>query len=213
LLSYFYISILGFSFLSSLISFRLDYPFHLKLFSVLLGITFVVEFIAYFLTRQLHLQNNVLLYNFFILVEFWCYSFYYLHIIRLPVIQKIILVYLSLFPLFWGYTTFFVFAINIWNSYVIIVGSFFTIFMSVLYYYQLFTSKELVRLKNCPEFWIATALIFFYSCQLPIMGTLNFIGSNYRLLAQKFIVLQNILNILMYLMFIYSFLCKINTAK
>src|SRR5689334_22559017 len=112
-----YIIILAISFLSSLLSFRLDYPFHLKLFSVLLGITLLVEYFASFGLRLLNTKSNIPLYNSFMLLEFEGFAWYYLQIIKFPLVKKIITIFLVVFPLFWFITVFFIFGITHWNSY------------------------------------------------------------------------------------------------
>lgn len=214
LLQYLYISLIGLAFLSSLVSFRLDYPFHLKLFSIIIGAAFLTEILAVFVTKTFHFKTNLPVYNIFILLEFWGYGFYFYKITSRTAIKKLIQFYLYLFPVFWMFTTFFYFKLGIWNSYSIIIGSFFTICFSVGYYYQFFTSHSLIniQLRKHAEFWIATGLILFYSCQLPYVGMLNFLMTNYPGLATGLLPLLQIFNILMYSIFIYAFLCRIEKS-
>jgi len=179
---------------------------HLKVFSVLLGITFFVECCAIWLID--HHISNIPMYNIFMLVEFWVYAWYYRLILKSKTPRKIINIFLWIYPLFWAIVVFWVFGINRWNSYLSVIGSFFTILFSVAYYYQLFTQPELARLDRTPEFWIATGLLLFYTCELPFMGTLNFLVKNYRHLAHQLITVLQVLDILMYSIFIYAFLCR-----
>ena len=209
-----YIVILAISFLSSLLSFRLDYPFHLKLFSVLLGITLLVEYFASFGLHLLNTKSNIALYNSFMLVEFEGFAWYYLQIIKFSSIKKIVIIFLYLFPLFWLITVFFIFGINHWNSYLVIAGSSFTIFLSGIFYYQLFTASELIKLTKSPEFWIATGMMIFYSCNLPFLGMFNFLTKSYATLAYKLESILQVLDAVMYSIFIYAFLCRmINTER
>jgi len=147
------------------------------------------------------------------LLEFWAYGAYYRLIIQSAAMRKIIDVFLWTYPLFWAIVVFGIFGISRWNSYVSVVGSFFTILFSIAYYYQLFTQSELVRLDRSTEFWIATGLILFYTCNLPYTGMLNFLVKNYLRLATQFLYVLQILNILMYSLFIYAFLCRTITKK
>jgi hypothetical protein len=209
-----YIIILSISFLSSLISFKLHYPFHLKLFSILLGITLLVEYFASFGLHFLKTKSNIPLYNAFMLVEFEVYAWYFLQIIRFPLIKKVIAAFLILFPLFWVTTVFFIFGIEHWNSYLVIAGSAFTVFLSGIFYYQLFTASELTKLTKSPEFWIATGLIVFYTCNLPFLGMFNFLTRNYETLAYKLEDVLQLLDAVMYSTFIYAFLCRMtNIAR
>jgi hypothetical protein len=210
-LTYIYIVVLALAFISSLISFRLDFSYPLKMFSVLLGLTIVVECISVTMVKFHH--SNVPLYNVFMLLEFWAYGYYYRRMIDSARVRKMINVFLWLYPVFWAIVVFFIFGINTWNSYVIVAGSFFTILFSAIFYYQLFTHAELVRLDISPGFWIATGLIIFYTFNLPYMGTLNFLAKNYLSLAIKLLYVLKILNIIMYSIFIYAFLCRINTKR
>jgi len=210
-LSHFYITIVIISFLCSLLSFRLHYPFHLKLFSVFLGITVIIEICANFLLGFLKLQTNFPVYNTFMLIEYPLLAFYFRQIISAAITKKVINIFLFGFPLFWFITIFFIFGISGWNSYAIMFGDVFIIIISARYLYELFTSNELINFRSCAEFWVAVALIFYSSCELPITGILNFwVRNNPAITLQLYNVLQ-ILNIIMYSVLIYAFLCPIKT--
>ena len=208
-----YISVIALSFLSSLVSFRLDYAFHLKIFSLLLGLTLITELLAVHGLHLLSLKSNLPIYNTFVLVEFWIYVWFFSRILRNKKILLLTKWFLILFPFLWLITIVFIFGINNWNSYIIITGSAFTVFLSVYYYYELFTSAELVTLTKKPEFWIATGLIIFYAGNLPFTGMLNYLASNYKELAIKLVTVLRVLIIVMYSLFIYAYLCPINIRK
>ncbi len=213
MITYFYTAIVGISFIVSLFSFRLRGSYHLKIFSILLGLTFIVEVFTSYLIKSLHVQNDLWVYNIFMLVEFWVYAFYYKQIIKIPTLKKVITIFLLVIPLFWLFTSFFVFKLEDWNSYLNIAGSFFTICLALFYYYQLLTSPYSVNLLTHAEFWIATGMLVFYCCQIPYLGTLNFLYTNYRTLSLQFYDVFISLDILMYLMFTYAFICIIITKK
>ena len=210
---YIAIAIIGICFLTSIVSFKLNYPFHLKLLSALVGYAFLTEIWANFLIKPLHMGTNMYVYNSYILAEYWVYALYFRFILRSAIIKKIVIGFLYVFPLFWFYTTFFVFGIKGWNSYVVVAGSFFTVCFAFTYYFQVFTDREMSALNNNSEFWIATGLIFFYSCQLPYAGMLHFLNTNFRPLAQNLLVVLQILNIIMYAFFTYAFLCRTTIKK
>lgn len=206
---YLYIFILGLSFLTSLVSFKLNYPIHLKIFSILLGITLINEIIANYFLTALHLRSNHPVYNVFMLIEFWVFAFYYSFILKSR-FQKIInRLFLILFPVFWYITTFHLFnGLNHWNSYLILAGFSFTVFWSVAYCYQLFTSAQLIRFRRHSEFWIAIGLIIFYSCNLPYLGMYNFLSNNFPELAEQLKKVLQPTNCIMYFLFIYAYLCR-----
>ena len=211
--NYIYLAFILAAFLSSLISFRLDFPFHFKLFSVLLGLTFLVEVSATIISRVLHHRNNFWIYNAFTLVEFWAYGYFYWRVIEVKILQRIIFLFLLIFPIFWFVTVFFLFGFNIWNSYVLIAGSFFSVLFAIMYYYQLITALEIQSLRNLPEFWIATGMLVFYLGALPYFGTLNFLMSYNRAAATSLLQVLKILDTLMYALFTYAFLCRIIISK
>lgn len=209
MLFYLYITILLFASITSLISFKLNYSIQLKIFSTLLCLTLINECLANFFLSFLHLQSRNPVYNIFMLIEFWAYAFYYRFIIRNKILQKVIIAFLILFPLFWYTTVFYLFdGLEYWNSYLILVGFSFTILWSVAYCYQLFTSAELIKFRNQSEFWIAIGLLIFYTCNLPYLGMYNFLATNYSELAQQLKKVLQPTNCLMYSFFIYAYLCR-----
>jgi hypothetical protein len=213
-LTYIYLASILIAFLSSLNSFRLDLPFHLKLFSCLLGLTLVVELFQGVFIRVFHFKNNFWIYNAFGLVEFWLYGYFYYRVIEVKILRRIIFLFMVIFPIFWVITIFFLFGFNVWNSYVVIVGSFFSVLFAVMYYYQLITAREIRSLRNMPEFWIATGMLIFYLGELPFYGTLNFLMSHNLGLTKSLLNILKVLDTLMYGLFSYGFLClTINTRK
>jgi hypothetical protein len=186
----------------------------LRVFSVLLGITVITEFFANFGMQLFwHGRNNMPVYNMYRLFEFMGYAFYYRQIIQNKVVQKIIRWFLVLYPLYWFITVFLIFNISTWTSYLPVVGSPFTILFSVVFCYELFISPDLVDFRKCPELWIALGLIIYYTCDLPYEGMLNFLWRNYKLLAKQVVTILDILNIIMYAIITYAFLCRMNTRK
>jgi hypothetical protein len=213
-LNYIYLSVILIAFLSSLICFRLDFPIHFKIFSCLLGLTFLVEFFATIIGHVLHHKNNFWIYNAFTLIEFWTYGYFYYQVIQAKTLRRIIFFFLLIFPIFWYTTVFFLFGFNIWNSYVIIVGSFFSVLFAIMYYYQVITAREIQALRNLPEFWIATGMLIFYLGALPYFGTLNFLMEHNKPAATSLLRVLKVLDTLMYALFSYGFLWRIiNSTK
>lgn len=205
-----YTVIIGLCFLVSLTSFRKGYPTHLRFFSILLGITFLVEFFCVFLFKMLGFTTNHPVYNTFMLFEFSAYGVYYLYILTIAWARTLIWVFLVAFPILWFYSVFFVFGIDKWNSYITIAGGLFTVTVSAAYYYQLFTQQTLLKLHRHPEFWIATGMIVFYACILSYLGILNYLILNFKGLASDLLVAVQVLVSVMYLLFIYAYICQIS---
>lgn len=212
-INYIYLATILIAFLSSLICFRLDFGFHFKVFSCLLGLTLIVEIGGVIIGRVLHHTNNFWIYNAFTLPEFWVYGYFYYQLITVRILRRIIFLFLLIFPIFWGITVFFLFGFNIWNSYVLIAGSFFSVLFAVMYYYQVVTARKIQSLRNLPEFWIATGMLVFYLAALPYFGALNFLISYSRQAATSLLTVLKVLDTLMYALFTYGFLCRIITLK
>jgi len=210
---YLYISTIEIAFIASLLSFRLNYPRHLKIFSLILGCDFLGEILSNYLLAYFGLRSNVPVYNFVMLIEFLVYGIFFLMIVKRKSVRKIIVIYLILYTLFWFVSVFFVFGLWHWNSYAIIAGGLSTICMAAFYYYQLFTAEQLQRLDKSPEFWISTGLIIFYACNMPYFGMLNVLTKNFPTLAEKQLILLQVLNILEYSLFTYAYICRIPIRK
>lgn len=145
------------------------------------------------------------------------YGYFYYLIIRIKILRRIIFLFLVFFPIFWLATVIFRFGLHTWNSYVVTLGSFFSVVFAILYYCQLVTAEDIQPLRKLPEFWIATGMLIFYLGALPFLGTLNFFTGYYLahrgFLHSLFNVIK-ILNTLMYALFSFGFLWRIiNTRK
>ena len=209
-----YIITLCLSFLCSLIGFRLHTP-HLKLFSIFLGITVLTEALAELVIHVLHYDTNYSVYVAFMLIEYMLYAVYFRYLIRNSRIRQIINAFLLAFPVVWASTTFLVFGRAHWNSYMILFGDVFTISLCAAWFHESFISEELIDFRASPEFWIAAGTFIYSCCEIPITGILNYLTDNYINLAIGLKNVLQILNILMYLMITYAYLCRrlTNTTK
>ena len=197
------------------VSFRLHLPFQLKFFAFLLTLTFVVELLAYFSSYFPHTfsKNNFWVYNYFTLIEYPAYAYFFKQLISSKKIKKFLSAYIILFPLLGAYSLFYIFGISNWNSYVIIAGDLFTVIFSIVYLFQLTEIDEPLEIRYRSEAWIAIGMILFYSFQIPFLGTFNYLIKNYMDLALHIYPFVQFILILMYCLFIYAYLCRINIKK
>jgi hypothetical protein len=206
---YAYLASVLIAFICSLNSFRLHYSRHLRFFSIFLGITAVTEIVANFLVQ--YPTSNYPVYNLFILIQYPMIAWYYRHIISDKKTRQLLLAFIVLYPVFWLSIFLFVYTFDQWCTYGIMLGDLFIVIFSSRYIYELITSENPVQLQRHPEFWISVGLLFFCACELPITGIINFLVqdwlSTWQLIQKIFSILQ-LLNILMYLMFTYAFLCR-----
>jgi hypothetical protein len=213
--TYFYLFCLPISFLCSIYNFR-QHPLHLKLLALLIFIAFINEYIAFWGRALFNLPNNLKVYNIYLPIEFTLYCLYFLCTIRFKWFKFFGAAFLILFPVFWYVTSFEIFKFHNWNSYLNTVENILLIFMATVFYYQLFIVSPLINLKSHSEFWVATALIIYCSCTFPLTGMLNYLLSNYTVyesLAVTLVIVLQIFNIILYALFAYAFLCRINIRK
>jgi hypothetical protein len=203
-----YLIVLLISFLCSLVSFRLHYPFYLKIFSIFLGITVITEIIANFLLPLFNISSNYPVYNIFILIQFLFLLFYFRLLIKSHFFKKVIFLLVFLYPVFWIITSLALYNLDHWNSYALMVGDLIIIIFTSRWLFEFFTGNELISLSKHSEFWIAIGILLYSSCELPITGMVNFLVKDIDLARRLFTILQ-ILNIIMYLIFIYAYLCQI----
>jgi hypothetical protein len=204
-----YVAAVVIAFLSSLLSFRLDLSAHLKTFSLLLALTVLTELTADILNYKR--INNWWLYNLFMLIEFPAYAWFYLQVIRKKRLRRILWFFLLIFPIFWA-VLIWKSGLRNWNGAIITVGSFFSVLFALMYYHRIITSPDILTLRTLPEFWIATGMLIFYLGSFAFFGMMNFILKHPEV-AARLITIYQILDILMYCLFSYGFLCRIMSTK
>ncbi len=213
--TYTYLICLAFCFMCSVINFN-KHPRHLKVLSILLLLTIINECFAFWGPSLFKLPDNLSLYNVFIPIELTLYTLYFILVITLRWFKKFASTLLIVFPIIWYFCVIRIFSFQNWNSYISILESILIIFMTTVYYYQLFILTPLTRLKKLSEFWIATGLLIFYPCTLPFTGMLNYLLDNYvkyKTLATGLVINLQVFNIILYSLIAYSFLCRINIRK
>jgi hypothetical protein len=209
---YIYVVFIAIAFLSSLPLYRLDI-LHPKLIALVMGLDLVIEIIGNI--QRAHHQPNALVYDLALLEEFFLYGLYFKLIIPIRWYQVVIRCYLVILPVVWAITSFGVMGVHDWNSHLYDFGSLFIVLSSAVYYYQLFTAEKLVELHNSFEFWVATALLFYFASTQPYLGMLGYLNKTFRPLAHAGISILQIINIIFYSLITYACLClwRTNTRK
>jgi hypothetical protein len=187
------------------------HPKHLKLLAFILGFDLTGELAGLYLYSEI--KTNLPAYNIVLLGEFIGYAYFFRLITKLQWLKKVTAVFIIIFPVFWCIAVFILFGLSSWNSYVYTAGSLFVMLFAIGYYYELITDTEVKRLNNNSEFWIATGLLLFFTGNLPFLGMYNFLIVNYPSLADSLGSVLRVLNIIMYSLFAYAYLCRINTEK
>jgi hypothetical protein len=207
-----YLITLNMCFGCSLISFKLHFPFHLRLFSILIGLAVATEFAVPIWLHNFHHSTNYPVYDIYMLLEYGLYAFYFKMIIQKRWMRQVIFCFIAVLPIVWVITTFFIAGFTAkWNVYMVLFGDSFAVAMCIGYFYEAFISDRLIDFKTSPEFWIAVGILFYSCCEIPVSGMLNYLEANYQPTAMVVLSALQILNILMYSIFIYAYLCPLKT--
>lgn len=216
-----YLLILLTSSISTIIlSYKYNFPHHLKIFACLTGVTFISELSSYLATLYIH--NNWRILNFFVLIETIWHLYFFYCIISVQIIKKNIPVLMILYSFFWIATN--IFVVNffnggspVWNSYIIIAESVATVGLSCFYFFQLIEVDSVIEIHKSPEFWIVLAMLVYYTCQIPYFGVFNLIIKHKLTIKQigfgNLRTLMIVLNDLMYATFIYAYICQLRLLK
>jgi len=73
----------------------------------------------------------------------------------------------------------------------------------LIYFYELFLTKNLHPLTAQPAFWVITGILFLNACDIPLLLTAKLMGSYFR----DVFSLNYILYIILFLLLIRAFLC------
>jgi hypothetical protein len=186
-------------------------PLYLKIFPVLILVVLVGEYIGLQMARK-H-QTNVFLYNIIGAIEFTFYLFFYHSIYRASQARKIMLILIMVYWVAALINIFFIQGINVFNTYTYMVGCLFVILASSYYFLEMFRYPQSGSIMREPAFWITSALLFYYTCVLPVFGILNYISSISRYWNHVLRFIINLTNILLYSLFTLAFLCKLSFRK
>jgi len=186
-------------------------PLYLKLFPVFLFLVLVCEYVGY-LMKYKH-QNNLFLYDIIIIIEFLFYLFFFYSVYRVSIAQKIVIILMVAYLAGALINMIFIQGMKVFHTYSYMIGCLLIIAGSVYYFLQLFRYPQTGSIMREPAFWIATALLFYYACVLPIYGVLNYISSMSRHFNHTLRFIVNFMNILLYSLFTLAFLCKLNIRK
>lgn len=202
------------SFLSSLTTYRLDWPKPYKFFCIFLIITLAVEAAAILWMKQLYQtewwnfsQNNLWIYNTYLIPQYLFYIYFFAaNDSRLWVKRLSFLIAITYF--IFSITNLIIFqGLFVVNFATIIFANFIVILSSVNYFVGLMKAKTVIRLSTQPIFWIAAGAFIFHLGSLPCFILYNYISSNNSALATSLFIIIVILNCLMYSFYTVAFLC------
>lgn len=186
-------------------------PENLFLFPFFLLFTLVVEFLGWWLSEIP--KNNADLYNFSSLAASTYYMYLMLHMIYSRKARKVILVMMSVNVVISLINILFVQKLETFHTMTYSIGCLLIVVISMYYFYELFQRPRSIDLKKEPAFWIATGLLFFYICTLPILGALNYLFTFPDVIAGSVEQVISILNVLLYSLFTIGLLCRVSFKR
>lgn len=194
--------ITGFIFLKKLNnSFFRYFPFYL-LFIVL------SEAAGYLLKISDMKMASKLLFNYIVIpVEFLFFYLVFYFSLANKRYKKLPLLCMVIYILCWMIDILFIGNMKFWfYSFSYTVGNLLLLVLIFRFYFNLITTSDVLYFKSNQLFWISGGLLIFYLGTFPYYSLLNTIAYNQPGLHSTYRHIVIILNILMYLMFTFSFI-------
>jgi hypothetical protein len=218
--NYIYLIPLFLSAIFSLKSFRLKWPICYKIFSLFLISTFLIEALAILWKWYIHRTafwhfspSNMWIYNGFTIIRMLFYSWFFYLILTDQKVKKLLLVVtiISFVTAVLNYAL--IQTPHYVNTYSIILTNGLIILLTLAFFHQLLADSQVIKLQRHPGVWIALGSLLYYSGSLPFFIFFNYLLSHHYTLAQSYLYINDVLNIIMYSCFIITFLCRPQIQK
>lgn len=213
IIRWFALFVFGVSAAVSLISFYYDYPLNLKLLSILWMLLFLIDVFGNMLGRM-HMQNYWL-YNIFSWIWYPSLAYLYSRKLKSQLIGNIILLFLMVFPLIIIVDSIFIEGIINLQSFIIVFGGAFVVFMAAAYFRQLYLSEENQNITGDAWFWFSFGfIVYFAGGSVPFLGMLNYLTiHDQQFAADYYYYIYLSFTILLHLLILTGFLCRTNYQK
>lgn len=219
-LQYLYLIPILLSALASLRAVKQKWPRPFRIFSLYLLSVLAVETFAVAWKLKLHntaywnySEYNLWIYNAFVTIRhLFLLSFFY-GIIKFPAVKKWILISIPPFMLFAVFNYFFWQTPHMVNNYTIAFANVITALLSLTFFYQVLRDKEVIALTRASEVWIVFGTFMYHAGVLPLFMFMNYLNASHQIIADSYFQINDALNILMYTLYLISFLCKPHSLK
>jgi hypothetical protein len=178
-----------------------------KWFPLFLALTVFVEIYGPMYTR-VHHKSNVWIYNIFTPIEIIFYSWLFYNIYQNSVLKKVALFFIPVYLVAVIINQAFIQGFAVFHSYTMLLGDFFMVVFSCLYFYELLRSETQQHLLKIPSFWIVIGLFFFYLGNIFYDLYWDYLMQHHLDNKRKiFDLINNNLIIVLYSCFSIGFLC------
>jgi hypothetical protein len=199
--------------LFSLRSFKNNFPFYLKAFSIYWVVIFLIDLTGHLLVRS-GATNNHWLYNSGQIITGIFMSWFYYQILKTSTSKKRLLMFLPLLFLLILLNSIFVQPITRLQTNNFVIVGFLIAILAAVYFWHLNQSEENITLIKDPLFWINFGLLFYYAATVPFFGMLNHLYSNYpKFTGLYFKIVTYGFSIFLNLCIITGFVCRKNFQK
>ena len=187
----------------------LDGPF--KWLFALICITWIVEAIGYW--GLLAGRNHNLVFHIFQPTEYALLASFFAGYFARPDTTKLAQVSIISFAIFCLINALFNEKIDAINSLSFSVEAILLIVWSAYYFYDLYKQDEVLHIRQLPEFWICTGILFFQTGAFFLMGLLNYLTRTSPDVATELYSINHLLNILLYSLYTIGFVCKVGQKE
>lgn len=195
-------------------SFRFNWPAPYKTFSILLLCVLLIETFAfawpYFPTIRNwpYSGSNFWIYNLGLIPQYALYLAVYYSVMKSATTRKWMLIIGIPLILFIPVNFLFIQSIHIANNFSILLLQVGFVVLTVIYFEEVRSNKDIINLPTHPFIWIAIGAFMFHLGDIPFMLSLNQLIRYNLFLAYALLILHVILNCVMYSLYTIAFLCN-----
>jgi hypothetical protein len=183
----------------------------LKMFSRLCILTFVVELVGH-LTKEA--EVNYWIYNVFHVVYYIYLASIFYHTLKHDTVKSVIPVFYVTFFLFVVYNSLFLQGILSLQTYTLVLGGGFMMFLAGAYFWELFVSTDNESIARDPFFWFSFGFLLYFGGTVPFLGMFNYLSTNfYDFTVFYYTNFSNAFSILLSLLIMVGFLCRKSYQK
>lgn len=179
--------------------------------SILSVITTLVEYTG--LVLMLQRQTSYPLFHAYQPVEFAFLALFLRDSLTRPLLIKTISVSIVLFGLFCLANAFLLQTWRSPNTFSFMLEAILLVIFSGFYFQHLLQEPAKKSVRDIPEFWIATGILFFFAGSFFVVGLINFFIRQDQALAMRLYTINHVLNLVFYTLYIIGLLCKVRLTK